>query len=410
MDANRPDESAPGPNDPDSPRSGSKKPSSSSRSDKAEDTAAFGVNFVPGAPPAEESGEAPPGPEVHVPSEEAASFGFDPDHGVKAGIPLADAEIPIPFGEDFIPVKSVFGLTLKGWAAIGGIVLAALGGVGGLGLASGQDEPDPGPGPDYSTTAASGIGGETSEASWGTDPGYEDPGSGDETTEIPEPDPIAEASVGECYDVYGEDFDAEIEWAACGVGTFEVIDIAEGTTDLNSCDWIEYANQAVTSTESNRVLCLAYIVVDGDDAYRAVPGECVYGTSGSGEPWRITGCDTGEFKVLERIEGVADSSSCDDVLYGAHSRYYTTGESYMDVTLCLQIIYPDDIGYAEQYSCMWTDGDNYFEFSDCDTANARVMGRTNEYEASYWCEGYGWATWTNYDFPEHAYTVCWEWY
>jgi hypothetical protein len=301
-----------------------KKTRSTGRPADAEDengTAGIGVSFGVGAPQAADpNGD---GPDVNIPSGEAASLGLDPDHGVSSNIPLADAQIPVPVGDQVVPVKAVLGLTLKGWAAIGGLILA---GAVGISVANADDGTEPGSFPDPATES-SGFGTE------GTDPW-----GGDETTEYAEPDPVAEAGIGDCYYVSGDLSDVEV--------------------DIES-----------------------------------------------------TYCDTGAFRVLERYEGQSDTDACANDAYGDRARTYAAADSYFDVTLCLQIVYPDDIGYAEQYTCMVLYEDDSFSYADsCDTANVRVVGRTSDYEASGFCDGYGWSTWRNPDFPEHGYTVCWEWY
>jgi hypothetical protein len=377
-----------------------KKPRPAGKSADADDengTAAFGVSFTVGAPqPADPPGDQP---DLNVPSGEAASLGLDPDHGVTSNIPLADAQIPIPVGDQVVPVKAVLGLTLKGWAAIGGLVLA---GAVGISVANADDGTEPGGLPDTSVETT-GLGVEATDA-WG---------GGEETTEYTEPDPVADASIGDCFYVSGDIADVEVglESAYCGAGAFEVIDIAEGTNDLSACDGEEDSDQSVTSTVTARVLCLGYIAIDGDTAYRAQPGECVYGANDYSSPWGITDCDTGAFEVIERYEGQADGDVCSYDAYGDRARTYTASDSYFDVTLCLQIVYPDDIGYAEQYTCMVLYEDDSFLYADsCDVANVRVVGRTSDYDDSGFCEGYGWTTWGSDEFPEHSYTVCWEWY
>ncbi|MFG3341798.1 hypothetical protein [Glycomyces sp. NPDC048151] len=360
----------------------------------------LGVSFGVGAPQADPNGG---GPDLNVPSGEAASLGLDPDHGVTGNIPLADAQIPIPIGDGVVPVKAVLGLTLKGWAAIGGVVLA---GIVGVSVANADDGTDPVP--DTST--------ETVDFGFEPTDGWVPDETADEYTEeyteeeYTEPDPVADAAIGDCYYVYG-DVEVTIEWTYCDAGAFEVIDIVEGTSDLAACDWNDASDQSVTSTVTSRVLCMAYIAIEGDTAYRAQLGECVYGPNDYSSAWTTTSCDTGAFRVIERYEGQADTYACTNDGYGDRARTYSTADSYFDVTLCLQIVYPDDIGYAEQYTCMVLYEDDTFGFADsCESANTRVMGRTSDYEATAFCEGYGWSTWSSPEFPEHSYTVCWEWY
>jgi hypothetical protein len=372
-------------------------PAAPSRDDDSDAAVGLGFGVSVGAPQPADAGTS--GPEMHAPSGEPTSFGLDPDHGVSSTTPLADAQIPVQFGDADVPVTAFLGLNLKGWAVIGALLLTAVAGVSVA--AAGEDDGDPGSYPSRGSSSEEDV---TSG-----DSSFE----GSETTAYVEPDPVAEAAIGECYFVSGTDFDAEIEWTSCGGGSFEVVDIVEYSSDLSSCDYVDAADQAVSSTTAERVLCLSYIAIDGDDAYHAQPGECIYGANEADTPWNVSDCDTGSFEVLDRIAGSTDTGLCDSGGYGLHTLTYTTSESYLDVVLCLQIVYPSDVGYAEQYTCMYMteDGDaGYFEYSDCDDANVRITGRTDEFEASSWCEGYGWTSWINEDFPEHAYTVCWEWY
>jgi hypothetical protein len=371
--------------------------------DDDDGAAAFGVSFGVGAPqPADPAASG--GPDVNVPSGEAASLGFDPNHGVTGNIPFADTQIPVPVGDQVVPVKAVLGLTLKGWAAVGGVVLAGLIGVS---VASADDDgTPPTPGTD-SSSATDDFGFESTDdwENWET----EDTSDGGETVS----DPVADAAIGDCFYVSGDitDVEVDIESTYCGAGAFEVIDIFEGTNDLSACDADVYSDQSVTSTVTARVLCMAYIPIDGDTAYRAQTGECVYGPNDYSSAWTTTSCDTGSFRVLERHEGQSDPNACANDAYGDRSRTYSATDSYFDVTLCLQIVYPDDIGYAEQYTCMVLYEDDTFAFADsCDTANVRVVGRTSDYDDSGFCDGYGWSTWSSPEFPEHSYTVCWEWY
>jgi hypothetical protein len=380
------------------PEKDDKKPRPPGRPADGEDengAVGLGLTFGVGAPqPADPAGN---GPDVNVPSGEAASLGLDSNHGLTGNIPLADGQIPIPIGDGVVPVKVVLGLTLKGWAAIGGVVLA---GVVGVSVANADDGTEPGPVPDSPSETG--------------DYGFASTGPSSEgTTEYIESDPVAEAVIGDCFNVSGDISDVEvgIESTYCGAGAFEVIDIVEGTSDLGACDWNEDSDQSVTSTVTARVLCLAYIAIDGDTAYRAQLDECVYGPNDYTSAWTITDCETGAFRVIERYEGEADANACANDAYGDRARTYAAADSYFDVTLCLQIVYPDDLGYAEQYTCMVLYEDDSFRYADsCEVANVRVVGRTSDYEASGFCEGYGWSTWSSPEFPEHSYTVCWEWY
>lgn len=230
----------------------------------------------------------------------------------------------------------------------------------------------------------------------------------EEPTESQSPDEVDGARIGDCFSDYGDEYSTDIEPTTCGANTFEVVDIVEGG-DLNSCDYVDDADKVVTS--GSRALCLSFIPSEGDSAYHAQPGECVYGPDG-GEPWYTTDCGTGVFEVLERIEEVADGDACSDSTYFNHWRTYGTGDTYLHATLCLSMIYPyGDIGYAELDHCLIVSDDiDYYEFAtDCDYANAYVTGRTGDYDVGEsWCGNDGWSTWASDDFPSHSYTVCWR--
>ncbi|THV34684.1 LppU/SCO3897 family protein [Glycomyces buryatensis] len=367
---------------------------SESRSDRDDNddtvrpNASFG--FEPGMDGAD------PQPEMHVPSEEAPGFGFDPDSGLTADVPVADFTMPVP-GDSGTGLTTVLGLTFKGWAAI--VIAAATVLITGVALSGNESDADTG-GDDFSSTDLT-----------DTDPETDEPWTEEEETEPL--DPVEAAVVGDCFVDYGDEYSADIEPTSCGAGSFETVDIFEGTSDLASCDSVENANKAVTSTAASRVLCLSYIAIDGDDAYQAQVDECVYGPNETGSAWGTIGCEDGAFRVLERLEGQSDMGMCSESTYYNHAISYTTSETYLDVVLCLQMIYPGgDIGYAEMDHCMSMTGDyEYFEFvSDCSSGNVYLTGRTSEdVDSESWCNGWGWYNWTNPDFPEHTFTACWGW-
>ena len=247
----------------------------------------------------------------------------------------------------------------------------------------------------------------------GTDSDY-DPGSGGSETDPVETatDPVDAASIGDCFWDYGDETTADLEPSYCEDGSFEVVDIFYDTVDLAACDAVDDLSSSVSSSAGNLVLCLSYLHPNGE-AYHAEVGECVYGPNDSVSPWYPIDCTEGAFEVLERLEGESDPGACTDSTYYNQNYTFTTGQSYLDVVLCLSMIYPDDMGYAVQDNCMSMSGDPdggtaVFTFADCDSANVYVTGRTNEYEALDWCGNDGWSTWTSDDFPDHAYTVCWR--
>ncbi|SDD92302.1 serine/threonine protein kinase [Glycomyces harbinensis] len=251
--------------------------------------------------------------------------------------------------------------------------------------------------------------GSTTSDSDGTDPGA----GGEDDTEPVEAttDPVADAAVGDCFYDYGDADEADLEAATCGDGTFTVVDIYYDTTDLSMCDGTDDLTTSVSDSASRTVLCLSYQHSYGD-AYHAEVGECVFGPDDDVSPWYQIECQTGAFEVLERLTGQSDMDACTDSTYYNHGFEFTTDQSYLDVVLCLQFIYPDDAGYAELDDCMYMDGDPaagaYYWFSDCDSANVYVTGRTDEYEAGGFCGDDGWTTWSSPDFAVHTYTVCWR--
>lgn len=292
------------------------------------------------------------------------------------------------------------GMPAAGWIGIAlGAVLVI--GLGITGLVIGLDRSESADSASSDTTGDSGYdSGATSSD-----------GSGSEPTEAAVADPVADALVGDCFYDYGDETTPDLEVATCGAGTFEAIDIVEGTTDLSSCDGMALADTAVSSTGANRVLCLSYTAIAGDDAYHAQVDECVYGSSTPSSPWNVIDCQDGAFRVVERLDDVSTIDSCSDSTYYNYGVGYSTGQTYLDVTLCLQMIYPSgDAAYAEVDDCLSMNADyTYFEFvADCDDGNVYVTGRTNEsVDAESWCNGWGWSYQEIPDFPELSYTMCW---
>ncbi|MCD0442369.1 hypothetical protein LO763_01845 [Glycomyces sp. A-F 0318] len=357
-----------------------------------------GPGYVPGHTPAYSDpghGMNPaPGP-GYVPTPETThNIGYPPP------VPPGQGPYPAPYqgGAPGMPPQyavmppSGSGIPAAGWIGIvlGAVLVVGLG-VAGLVFSLDRSETP--------SSAVSDTGDTWSDAS-GSDP-----------TETAAADPVADALVGDCFYNYGGETTPELETAACGAGAFETVDIVEGTTDLSSCDGMTTVDLAVSSTGATRVLCLSYNVIAGDDAYHAQVGDCVYGTSASGSPWNVIDCQDGAFKVIERLQGESSISACTESTYYIYGVGYSTGESYLDTTLCLQMMYASgDAGYAEIDDCMSMNSDyTYFEFvSDCGDGNIYVTGRTNEIvDGESWCNGWGWAYEEVPDFPELSYTICW---
>lgn len=348
----------------------------------------------PGAGPGYVPTNPDPGMEYAPNPETSHNIGYPPPppgQGPYPGAPgMPPQYAPMP------PKRS--GMPAVGWIgiALGAVLVIALVTTGIIFITEGSDESD--------DTA--------SNSDTGSDDGDSSGASGSEPTETAGADPVAEAVIGDCFYDYGDETTPDLEATVCGAGTFETLDIVEGTDDLSSCDGMAAVNTAVSSTEANRVLCLSYIAIEGDDAYHAQIDECVYGSSTPSSPWNVIDCQDGAFKVIERLEGESSTSSCSDSTYYIYGIGYSTGQTYLDVTLCLQLIYASgDAAYAEVDDCMSMNSDyTYFEFvSDCSDGNVYVTGRTNETleDRESWCNGWGWAYEDVPDFPELSYTICW---
>ncbi|SDL32684.1 hypothetical protein SAMN05216298_3427 [Glycomyces sambucus] len=341
--------------------------------------------YTPGPETSYSIGYPPPGAPVPPPGPYAAP---NPYQGGYPGMPPQYA----------VPPQRT-GIPAAGWVGIAlGIVLLV--GLGITGIVIALDDAD-----SPSTTTADddgGAGGDTDSDTSSADP-----------TEAVVADPVADAVIGDCFYNNGDETTPDLETAVCGAGAFETVDIVEGTSDLASCDGMPSVNLAVNSTGVDRVLCLSYNVMDGDDAYHAQVDQCVYGTSVAGSAWYVIDCQDGAFKVIERLDGQSSTSSCSDSTYYIYGLAYSTGSTYLDTTLCLQMMYASgDIGYAEIDDCLSMNSDyTYAEFvSDCDDGNAYVTGRTNEIvDGESWCNGWGWAYEEVPDFPELSFTVCWGW-
>lgn len=363
-----------------------------------------GPGYVPGQSPGYPPGPAGPGPNSgpgmgYTPGPDTThNIGYPPPGAPPPGQPPYPGApgMPPPY-PPVMPQRS--GLPAGAWIGIGlGVVLVI-----GLVVAALVVLPDRSGDSDTATTSNSS---DDSDDSGGT--------SGSDASDPTEPaveDPVADAVIGDCFYDYGDETTPDLEPTSCGAGTFEAIDIVEGTTDLSSCDNVDDVSTAVTSTGADRVLCLSYTAIAGDDAYHAQVDECVYGSSTPDTPWNVIDCQDGAFRVIERLEGESSTSACTDSTYYIYGIGYSTSQTYLDVTLCLQMIYASgDAGYAEIDDCMSMNGDyTHFEFvSDCGDGNVYITGRTNELvDGESWCNGWGWAYEEVPDFPELSFTICW---
>lgn len=228
--------------------------------------------------------------------------------------------------------------------------------------------------------------------------------TGDEETTT---DPVAFPDVGDCFTNQGSADDFDLASSDCDSGAFEVVDVYSGG-DTDDCDGV-YRSVFGYDPGYGAVLCLSYLHPWGD-AYYAEPGECV--TRLDDGTYATTDCASGDFQVLERFWGEEGSYDCSEWEYYNGSLDFPGYIDGQDLLLCMRIVYPDDIGFAEVDTCLYASGpddDLHFEFADCSQANVYVTGRTSDYEAYDFCDGYGWATWQSAAFPDRSYTVCWAW-
>jgi hypothetical protein len=225
----------------------------------------------------------------------------------------------------------------------------------------------------------------------------------------PPPDPMAAAQVGSCFYDEGTAGQSDLVPAACTTGAFEVVQVFDGTTDLNSCNNVPDHDESVASTADDLVLCLSYQNAYGD-AFHATQGDCVYGPNQSAATWDTEACQTGNFKVLAVYRGTTDSGKCSSwPYYDEYFSYPVASNPSLDVLLCLTMNYPDAAGDAKQYDCLLKSGNSFTNPSSCSAANVYVAGRTSAYNDPGFCGSYGWTTWENPDYPKLAYTVCWQW-
>ncbi|SDL33870.1 hypothetical protein SAMN05216298_3493 [Glycomyces sambucus] len=234
----------------------------------------------------------------------------------------------------------------------------------------------------------------------------EDEQDQDEEVVEEEPDePAFDAAVGDCFLNQGSEDAFDLVDSYCDPGAFEVVDVYDGGS-TGDCDSVDRSMFGF-DPGSGRVLCLSYLHPWGD-AYYAESGECV---GRGGDSYVIASCDVGNYQVLERLWGGEDANSCSEWEYYNGSLDFPGYIGEQDLLLCMRIVYPDDMGYAQLDNCLYTSGEGNgrtFAFADCSQANAYVTGRTGEYDTAF-CGSHGSAYWQSDPFPEHAYTVCWNW-
>lgn len=221
-------------------------------------------------------------------------------------------------------------------------------------------------------------------------------------------DAVAVPEVGDCFTNEGTTDVFALESSSCDPGAFEVADVYSGG-DTDDCDGVPRSLFSHDPGGGGAILCLTYLHPWGD-AYYAEPGECV--TLLDDGAYAITDCDPGDYQVLERFWGEEGSYDCSEWEYYNGSVDLPGYIDAQDLLLCMRIVYPDDIGFADVDTCMYASGaddDMHFAFADCSQSNVYVTGRTSDYEAYDFCNGYGWSTWQSTAFPDHSYTVCWAW-
>ncbi|ADD44878.1 serine/threonine protein kinase [Stackebrandtia nassauensis] len=148
-----------------------------------------------------------------------------------------------------------------------------------------------------------------------------------------------------------------------------------------------------------------------DDIVDVSAGDCVYGSPDVGANWDIQSCGTGNFTVLERIDGSGDYNACDSSDHMLDYGQQITDYGDTNFVLCLSMNWAQgDIGHAPQDTCLYRTGSGgsaVFEFVECDQANAIVTGFNDNYDDAGFCSGYGYASAQDPTF-DIAYTVCYS--
>jgi serine/threonine protein kinase len=234
----------------------------------------------------------------------------------------------------------------------------------------------------------------------------------DGPTDTPTPspaNPLAQAEPGDCFANEGSYRRPELRETGCTSGVFKVLDTFDGTTSESACSDVRDSDYTVSNAGLKRVVCFSY--QHGGTAYRAGPGDCVYGPNARGSTWTEQGCTTGNFTVRARLTGTSDKSRCQ--AYGEIEQALTSDTPWneLDVVHCLSMNFPDAAGRAPVGSCLLlTDSAQraYFRAASCSGGNVQVVGRSSQYRNTSYCGAYGWTTWRSSDFPQIAYTVCYK--
>ncbi|WP_206305982.1 hypothetical protein [Streptomyces sp. RFCAC02] len=242
---------------------------------------------------------------------------------------------------------------------------------------------------------------------------------GDDGTDPPEPSSGSEAvqaEEGDCFANEGSLRDPELTpMGECESGAFEVLRVVHGSAAEAACEGTPLSDLTAVQPEQDVTLCLTYRHGE-EDVYHAREGDCVEEYDFGDDRWMLEDCSTGDFTVVERLEGTSDDSGCDRSRPGSYSRPYPV-ESWpeLDTVLCLSANHPSDIGYAQPSDCLRVsgpEGHRSFEFADCDGADiATVTQRKNSYDADdidAYCGRDGGSGFSPEGFPELAYTACWR--
>lgn len=226
------------------------------------------------------------------------------------------------------------------------------------------------------------------------------------TTAPPAPDVYRDSSSGDCLANKGSFEHPDLVASSCVNGAFQVLQVRHGTTDTSQCDSLGNDDYNASSKAVNTVLCLTYRT---SSAYHARAGSCVYGPNSSSSTWYEKTCQTGNFRVVQRIGGTTDKSRCPSGGSVDESLTTSTNWPQLNVLLCLSMNYPDAAGRAKVNQCLLRTvrgSTAYFTAVNCNQANVVVTGRTHTYHDTAFCGSNGWTTWPSNDFPAFSYTVC----
>jgi hypothetical protein len=144
--------------------------------------------------------------------------------------------------------------------------------------------------------------------------------------------------------------------------------------------------------------------------YRANAGQCVYGVASDLNDWSIVSCGPGNFQVVARYPGTADSSRCKSLSAINYTWDYQAGSAGLEVVLCLSMAYPDDLARAPMNSCFKLNSDDksVTNVSSCGSGDIYLTGRTFTYDDPSFCGNDGSIWWEPGGWPSLGYTVCYR--